>query len=361
MQLESKMKVKQSAFPGVPVVDPAAWSARDLEADKDWVYPLLDSEIAELDAAVKKLEGNDVSLLDIRPELYEMPSLSPRLMNIRQDIIEGRGLALIRGVPVADYSRLQSAIAFWIIGQHIGEPVSQNAKGHLLGHVADLGGTTLKNPTNRGYQTHETLPYHCDSCDVVGLLCLHPAKTGGESLVTSSIHLYNEMLERAPDLAEELTKPIFRDRRNEIPEGKDPWFILPVFNFSEGHLSVSWQGGYIRSAQRFEELPRHSKKLVEAIEMFTKLANELAYGMDFRQGDIQFLHNHVTVHSRTEFEDYAEPERRRNLLRFWLSTPGGRPLTRAYFDRYGHLGPDDRPSGGVIVPGTNFSTPLYPE
>jgi len=112
MQLKSKMKVKQSAFPGVPVVDPAAWSARDLEVDKDWVYPLLDSEIAELDAAVKKIEVNDVSLLDIRPELYEMPSLSLRLMNIRQDIIEGRGLALIRGVPVADYSRLQSAIAF---------------------------------------------------------------------------------------------------------------------------------------------------------------------------------------------------------------------------------------------------------
>ena len=361
MQSKSKSKAKQPAFPGASVVDPAAWSASDLEADKDWMHKLRDSEIAELDAAVRKIEEKDVSLLEIRAELYEMPGLSQRLMNIRQDLIEGRGLALLRGVPVADFTRLQSAIAFWIIGQHFGDPVSQNAKGHLLGHVADLGDTTLKNPTNRGYQTRETLPYHCDSCDVVGLLCLHPAKSGGESLVTSSIHLYNQMFERAPDLAEELTKPIFRDRRNEIPEGRDPWFVLPVFNFAEGYLSVSWQGGYIRSAQRFEKLPRHSPKLVRAIEMFTELANELAYGMDFRQGDIQFLHNHVTIHSRTEFEDYAEPERRRNLLRFWLSTPDGRPLNPAYFNRYGNLKPNDRPSGGVLVPGIKFSAPLYPE
>ena len=95
--------------------------------------------------------------------------------------------------------------------------------------------------------------------------------------------------------------------------------------------------------------------------MFTELANELAYGMDFRQGDIQFLHNHVTIHSRTEFQDYAEPERRRNLLRFWLSTPDGRPLSPAYFNRYGNLTPNDRPSGGVLVPGIKFSAPLYPE
>ncbi|MEK9683708.1 MAG: TauD/TfdA family dioxygenase [Rhodospirillaceae bacterium] len=346
---------------GKVVVDPAAWSASDLENDKSWVHPLNEGEIAELDNVVKRIEKDNVRLLDITPEMCVIPQLSDRLKQIKSDIIEGKGLALIRGVPVAAYSRLQSAIAFWIIGMHVGQPVSQNAKGHLLGHVADLGGTTLKNPTNRGYQTKETLPYHCDSCDVVGLLCLHPAKSGGESLVTSSLNIYNQMLATAPDLAEELAKPLFRDRRNEIPEGKEPWFILPVFNFRDGFLSVSWQGGYIRSAQRFEELPRHSEKLKQAIELFTKLANELAYAMDFRHGDIQFLHNHVTVHSRTEFEDFPEIDRRRNLLRFWLSTPGGRPLTEAYFDRYGHLGANDRPSGGVIVPGTKFSTPLYPE
>lgn len=356
-----KTSERKSAHPHEPVTDPAAWSAEELNADKSWIHPLTGDEVSELDSAVRAIESAGTDILDITEKDYTLPVLGPRLSAIRDEIIEGRGLAVIRGVPVATYSRLQAGIAFWIIGQHIGEPVSQNAKGHLLGHVADLGGTSFANPNNRGYQTHETLPYHCDSCDVVGLLCLHPAKSGGESLVTSSLNIYNEMHKRAPELAAALAEPIYRDRRNEIPEGKDPWFVLPVFNFHEGYLSVSWQGGYIRSAQRFEELPRHTGVLKDALDMFASLCVELTCSMDFEQGDIQFLHNHVTVHSRTEFEDWPELERRRNLLRLWLSTPGGRPLPTAYFDRYGHLGPDARPSGGIIVPGTEFKAPLYPE
>lgn len=344
-----------------PVVDPAGWTAADLKADQSWMHPLSASDIAELDALIAKLEPRVSEVLEIKRGDIDLPTLGPKLAAIADDIINGRGLALIRGVPADQYTRLQTAIAFWCIGLFVGDPVSQNAKGHLLGHVADLGGTSLKNPTNRGYQTHDSLPFHCDSCDVVGLLCFHPSKSGGESTVTSSINIYNEILKRRPELAAALAEPIYRDRRNEIPPGKDPWFQMPVFNFFEGHLTVGWQGGYIRSAQRFEELPRHSQDLIDGIEMFSELARDLSYAMDFRQGDIQFLHNHVTVHSRTEFEDYPEPERKRNLLRLWLATPGGRPLPPAYEERYGHLKPGERPAGGILVEGTVFKAPLEAE
>jgi hypothetical protein len=354
-------RVREAAIPLQPVVDPAAWTKDDLATDRGWMHQLSGSDVAELDALVGALEPRIESVLDIRREDIDLPTLAPRLAAIGRDVVDGRGVALIRGVPVGRYSRLQAAIAFWVIGSFVGEPVSQNAKGHLLGHVADLGGTTLKNPKNRGYQTHETLPFHCDSCDVVGLMCLHPSKSGGESTVTSSLNIYNEILRRRPELAAALAEPIYRDRRNEVPEGKKPWFQLPVLNFFEGCLTISWQGGYIRSAQRFEELPRHSQDLKDGIVMFSELARELAYHMDFRQGDIQFLHNHVTVHSRTEFEDFPEPERRRHLLRLWLATPGGRPLPPAYADRYGHLEPGQRPAGGIVVPGTVFKAPLEAE
>jgi hypothetical protein len=350
-QREKAVKLK-------PVVDPAVWTAADLAADKSWVHPLSAADISELDALIAELEPRISDVLEIARDDIDLPTLGPRLAKIGKDIIDGRGLALIRGVPIDRYSRLQAAIAFWCIGLFVGDPVSQNAKGHLLGHVADLGGTSLKNPNNRGYQTHDSLPYHCDSCDVVGLLCLHPSKSGGESTVTSSLNIYNEMLKRRPELAAALAEPIYRDRRNEIPPGRDPWFQIPVFNFFEGHLSVSWSGGYIRSAQRFEELPRHSQDLKDGIEMISDLARDLAYGMEFKQGDIQFLHNHVTVHSRTEFVDFPEPERRRNLMRLWLATPGGRPLPPAYEERYGELKPGERPAGGIRVEGTIFKAPL---
>lgn len=361
MATQIRSDQREKAVKMKPVVDPAAWTAADLDDDQGWVHPLSPDDIAELDALVARLEPRISDVMDIGREDVDLPTLGARLSSIGDDVVSGRGLALIRGVPVDRYTRLQAAIAFWSIGLYVGVPVSQNAKGHLLGHVADLGGTSFKNPKNRGYQTHDTLPFHCDSCDVVGLLCLHPSQSGGESTVTSSLNIYNEILKRRPELAAALAEPIYRDRRNEIPPGRDPWYQMPVFNFFEGHLTVSWQGGYIRSAQRFEELPRHSQDLIDGIEMFSNLARELTYHMDFRQGDIQFLHNHVTVHSRTEFIDFPEPERKRHLLRLWLATPGGRPLPPAYDDRYGDLEPGERPAGGIRVEGTVFKAPLEAE
>lgn len=352
--------IRQPAVLSHPVVDPAAWSAKDLATDESWIHPLTESEIGELDEAVARVEGRGLDVLDITRDDFVLPTLGDRLDDIAADVVDGRGLALIRGVPVGRYSRLQSAIAFWGIGLFMGEPVSQNSKGHLLGHVADLGGT-LKNPKHRGYQTHDMLPFHCDACDVVVLMCLHPAKSGGDSRFTSTLNVYNEMLKRRPELVEELAGPIYRDRRDEIPEGKEPWWQLPIFNFYEDFLTVSAGGTYVRSAQRFEQLPRHSDALKEALALFAELCDELSFDMEFLQGDVQILHNHVTAHSRSEFEDFPEVERRRDLLRLWLGTPDGRPLPPAYSDRFAHLKEGERAAGGVVVPGTVYKAPLYPE
>lgn len=341
--------------------DPANWTKDDLARSNDWIYPLARAEIADLNAAVRTVLQSGVPLVELTPEQFPLPVLGSTLARIKEQILEGRGIALLRGVPVDAYSREESIAAFLGIGSHIGRPVSQNAKGHILGHVKDLGDRSFDKPTDRGYQTHDKLPFHSDSCDVVGLLCLHHAKSGGASTVVSTIEIYNIMMRRAPDLVRALSEPVFRDRRGEIPEGAQPYYPLPVFNWQDGYLSVFWQGGYIRSAQRFPELPRHSADLLAALDMFTELARERCFHMDFQRGDIQFLNNHVTVHSRTEYEDHPEAERRRHLLRLWLATPDGRPLPAAIFERYPNLPRTQRPSGGIIVPGTVLKVPLEAE
>ncbi|HVA27929.1 MAG TPA: TauD/TfdA family dioxygenase, partial [Candidatus Baltobacteraceae bacterium] len=183
---------RQPAEPFRFVVDPAGWTKGNLALSSGWIYPLNDREIADLDRAVAEVGSRQTPLIDVRREGFELPLLGKALREIREQIINGRGFALLRGIPVHRYTRLQSAIAFWGIGTHIGETVSQNAKGHLLGHVKDLGDKTLDNPAHRGYQTPDKLPYHSDSSDVVGLLCLHPSKTGGESTITSSVTIHNE-------------------------------------------------------------------------------------------------------------------------------------------------------------------------
>ena len=343
------------------VDDPALWTKEQMAATSDWLYVLSKADIAELDSLVTRLDGEIADILDIRKSRAAFARLAPVLAEIRDQMLNGRGVAVLRGVPVERYTRRQAAIAFWCLGLHIGVPVSQNALGHLLGHVTDLGDTSFDNPQNRGYQTHDALPFHSDFTDIVGLLCLNPAKAGGESLVTSSIAIHNEMLKRDPHLVEVLTEQIYRDRRGEIPASKDPWYRRPVFAYHEGRLTTCWTRGYIMSARRFEELPPPSEALVAALDLFEELAFELAFSMDFRQGDVQLLHNHVVVHSRTRYEDWPEPERARHLLRLWLATPGGRPLPDCYAELYGDLKPGDRPAGGITIPGTVLKAPLDAE
>lgn len=355
---------RQPAQPLKAVVDPACWTKSDFAGSADWEYRLREAEIADLDRAVAEIERGEIPLSDVRREDFALPILGPALAGLRAELLEGRGFVLVRGVPVPRYTRLQSAIAFWGIGTHMGTAVSQNAKGHLLGHVTDVEGA-VDDPAARGYYTAKMLPFHVDGLvDLVGLLCLQPAKSGGASALASSVAIHNEMLRRRPDLVSVLTEPVYRDRHDEIPEGADPYYALPVFNYFDGHLSTSY--GNIRSAQRFPELPRHGADLVGALAMFDELARELCITMEFRQGDLQLLNNHVVVHSRiSAVEDYPEPWRKRHLLRLRMMTPGGRPVPPAYFSLQNlapeRIRPGQRHSGAIVAPGTVLSVPLDPE
>lgn len=352
---------RQPAEPMKPVVDPAAWTGPELGASDEWLFHLDDDDIAELDAAADGVEARGLDIKDITRDDFPLPGLESKLAQIKTELMDGHGIAVLRGVPVERYDIARSAAAFWGMGLGIGEPVSQNYKGHVLGHVLDLlGDSRDEDPTTRAYNTSAELDYHTDSCDVVVLLCLQKAKSGGLSSVASSVAVYNEMLKRRPDLVEELIKPWYRDRRGEIPPGKKPWFELPVFNFPDGYFSASWASYYIRSAQRFDELPRFTDRQIEALDGFSAMAAELSFKMAFEPGDIQFLHNHVAVHARTYYTDHPEAERKRHLLRLWLTTPGGRPLPDGLLDRYTGLKPGDRPHG-IMVEGMELSAPLVPE
>jgi len=114
---------------------------------------------------------------------------------------------------------------YYGMGTYMGDAVAQNAKGHVLGHVKDIGGDP-SDPATRIYTTSAAQPYHVDSCDVVGLLCLQQAKAGGHSSFASSSTVYNEILQSHPRLAATLVQDFFQDRKGEVPSGQDPWFTV---------------------------------------------------------------------------------------------------------------------------------------
>ncbi len=331
---------------------PSAWLGKDMARSTEWLERLSDAEGAEIEAAARqalKTTGGDIAR--IRAGDFPLPTLAARMRKISNDLLEGRGFALLRGVPVDRWGIELSAAAFYGLGAHLGSARSQNAKGHILGHVRDLG-RDENDPTARIYQTTARQTFHTDSCDFVGLICLKTSKSGGESMLVSAMTIHNVMREKAPELALELFRPNAIDRRGEVPIGMKDYFMLPPLTWHAGKLTVHYARRYIDSAQRFPDAPRLTAQRIAALDMFDRLANDpdLKLDMEFRPGDIQLVHNHTLLHDRLGFEDWPEPERRRHLLRLWLASEGARPLPEAFAQRFGSVTIGDR--GGVITPAT---------
>jgi hypothetical protein len=340
---------------------PAAWRGAELASRTDWIEPLEAADIAELEAAMRAFlgRGGEVAarLGAITAQDFPLPRLAPRLAALRTELLQGRGFALLRRLPVERYTPAERATLFMGLGAHLGRARSQNAQGHVLGHVRDLG-LASRDPNVRLYQTSERQTFHTDSCDIVGLLCLQEARRGGDSLLVSALALYNELLRTRPALAARLLRPMAHDRRGEVPAGQQPFFMIPVLSWHAGALTVFYQRQYVDSAQRFEAAPRLEPEDVQALDAFDALAEnpQLHLRMRLAPGDIQFVHNHVLLHDRTAFDDHPEPERRRHLLRLWLAAPGARELPPAFAARYGSLTVGDR--GGIVVPGMRLTVPL---
>jgi TfdA family taurine catabolism dioxygenase TauD len=330
------------------VRDRSAWYGPEIVRDEDWIERLSEDEVAEVRGAVEEVErsrlADDPASLTARD--VPLPALGPRLQRRLEEVLNGRGFVLIKGLPVDGWSQRQAEIAFLVIGVQLGALRRQNAEGHLLGHVRDLGRSS-EDPNTRIYQTRERQTFHTDSCDVVGLLCLKAAKKGGLSSLVSSTTIFNEMRRRRPDLLRVLLEPIETDRRGEVPEGYEPYFNIPVFNYHDGLVSAIYQRQYIESARRFPGVAPLSPIQIEALDLFDELANDpkLNLMMELKPGDIQLVHNHTILHDRTAFEDYPEPERKRHLLRLWLAPAGARSLPDIYAERFGSVTPGNR--GGV--------------
>jgi hypothetical protein len=335
--------------------DASVWYGPEVAQQTDWIVRLSETEIAEVEQAVRNLDGAHLAALSASDVL--LPTLGSRLQDMVAEVLNGRGFVLIKRLPVDRWTRREAAMAFLAIGVHLGKLRMQNAVGHVLGHVKDLGRSS-SDPNTRIYQTRERQTHHTDSCDVVGLLCLRAAKAGGLSSLVSSTTIFNEMRRRRPDLLSVLLRPIETDRRGEVPEGSKPYFNLPVFNYHDGLVSAIYQRQYIESARRFPGVEPLSKLQVEALDLFDELANDpkLNLMMELKPGDIQLVHNHTILHDRTAFEDYPEPERKRHLLRLWVAPPGARRLPEVYAERFGSITPGDR--GGVVVAGAKATIPL---
>ena len=350
-------KLREPAKFGSPVIDPAGWVTKDVSGQENWIYEFSQSDIEELGEAITEFDYPGVDLLSLQRSNFNLPNLAPLLAEIRAEILYGRGFVVFRGFPVEQFGKIGSAIAFWAIGQYLGDgALSQNKHGHVLGHVMDIG-ESRENHAQRGPYSREEIPFHVDCCDIVGLLSLQTALRGGESSLVSSVTVHNEMLLRWPELTEVLFEPFYRDRREEIPPGMKPWYKLAVFHIYQGYFSASVEPTYIGSAHRFEDVPEMTIRQKEAIEKLQYLSKELRFDTGFKRGDMQFCNNHVIFHTRRAYEDHPKDQNKRHLLRLWLKNLDGRPLPTAFYERHGEARKIDRP-GGIVAKNTVLNAPI---
>ena len=355
MRQQNTMSCKATKLYG----GPQAWTAEAMRGRADWITWLDARDVDELETAVTSTQH--VPLVELTQQDIQLPTLGAKLQTLQREVILGRGFTLLRGLPVNQFDREIIARMYFGIGTWLGDAVPQNAAGHLLGHVKDIGHDP-HNPLHRVYATNYRHLFHTDSADIVGLLCLHPAKRGGQSAIASSPSLYNHMVQTRPELAAVLSEPFHIDRKGEIPPGKDPTYQLAIFHHHAGLLTTAYARDFITAAQRFDQVPRLTDRQLEAMDLLDQLAasDTFRLDMDFQPGDIQFLHNHQILHARTAYQDYPEPARKRHLLRLWLSARNGRPLPAAFAERYGEI-KVGRIRGGIRVAGQTLQAPLEPE
>lgn len=322
-------------FPSLSSINkPSSWRGEELFAGTDWEWSFVEEELDELrvlgtlDHQVHEPIGSEL--------------LKKKLSSIQDSLENGLGAVMLRDFPLDSFesefgAEKISELFLWLASQ-LGTPVSQNATGDLMLSVRNEAFGKDDSRT-RGPNTNRKLSFHTDRCDVIAFLCLRQSMTGGENELVSSPALYEVIRKERPDLLKVLMQP-FPYKRHLVDTGNAlPYCEQPIFSFCDGHFSGSFLRVLIDRADADPDCPSLTDEQREALDFLEDTAEREDLRVRFRQepGDVLLLNNWVTFHRRTAFEDWPEPEKRRHLLRVWLSVPNSRPLDEAFKANYGSV------------------------
>src|SRR5680860_1763085 len=242
-----------------------AWTGRQLAGTgADYIARLSNTEVAQLVSGLQHFKATGKSLLHLQPADFPLPLLDGRIEELRRQVTEGGGFSILRGMPLGrGISEDDAKMIQWGLTRHLGEPVPQNGRGHLLGHVIAKQVTAAK---RRTYESNVAQVYHSDGSDVVSLLCVRQADHGGESTIASSVTIHNVMLRERPDLLERLYRTFYHSRMGEETPGETPFYPCPMYTYLDGYLNCRPGTSYIKDAQRFDDVPRLSDTDLKALE-----------------------------------------------------------------------------------------------
>ena len=335
-----------------------SWVGSDLAASTDWIRPVSATAIAECDAALVRLRERGLAWPHFGRDDFPLPTFARELDRALDELEHGRGVVLLRGIPVERYPERDLKDLYWGIGSHLGHLRYQNARGELMGEVRDeiaRYGAVQEGPaadavvgrsSRSKARSSGPLRFHTDRCDVVSLLIVRTARAGGLSKVVSAVSVAETIRARRPDLHGLLFQDYWRSRQGEEDGGEHQVYALPVFAEYRGKFTTQYSRTFVEAAQKVPGVPKLTAAQDEALNLHAAVCEELAFTMSFQPGDLQILNNHVVYHGRTAYEDAPGVDHDRLLLRLWLAPRNSRPLPRGFEVLWGTTAAG-APRGGI--------------
>ena len=345
-----------------PVAGATAWKAPEFADPAPLYIALGDRERAAIDQIMAASPVKDAPFRDITRDMFSHPDLDGTLARVFAEITQGRGLAVLRGIPVERYDVADIERIYWGIGSHLGFGHSQSARGDHMGHVLDET-KPGERQSARGYLSRRHLALHTTLSEIVGLMCVRQAKAGGESVFVSAPAVYNTVLAEHPEYMPVYMKGFPYHRRGEEAPGAEPItpYDIPIFSAADGVFSCFYVRGIFEVGLR--DLQRDLTPLEsEALDYLDAVMNrdDICLHLQLEAGDAAFTNNRTVLHARTEFEDWDEPDKKRLLLRLWLKSREMRPVIdniEIYRNASGNLGIDYQPGQEPATP--EFRAPNY--
>jgi hypothetical protein len=315
------------------------WSAKELQEDGSWIYQFGAQERKALKGALRQAPQRE-HLFDYKKSDFDLGSAGALLQDALEQVKNGRGVAMIRGLPREDLSEEEFGLMTWAIGLHSGVPRPQGTSAHYLTPIRDVG-MVYRSGKGRGYSSNAELDYHTDTADLVFLSCYNRAESGGMSLSTSTMAAYDEMQRLHPYMAQWLHAPLHFSRQGDEAPDEGPTCQQPVYDLADGELVCRWNWNRVNSAQQLENVPSITPEHLAALKCYDAVVRrpELVHEFWMEPGDLQIINSHRTLHSRTEFTDYTDPARKRLMYRLWIAPPDSIALPKSWKELYRHIEP----------------------
>ncbi len=318
-----------SAMLSEVVTGPAAWPDTPIGED-DWLLPVTDAAVEEIERTADHLARHPVPTLLLDPADFDMPHCRAMMARVREILTEGVRFCVLDRLPIDRIGVEGATRVNWLLNVMVSRPVAQKLDGSVTFDVEDIGKPALPGSGVRPAQTAMAQLPHNDNAysplppDYVSLLCVNPAKEGGVSRVSSFFTVHNRLLADAPEALARLYRPFPHDRQKEFWPGEDPILNVPVFAYGE-RLTARFSPSQIRAG--YALLARDMEPdAAEALEAISDLVRSPSLAIDFtmERGQVQFVNNRQTGHARTAFVDHDDPALKRRMIRLWLRDQGGR-------------------------------------